>query len=75
MDWSRYGSYWPLADMPKNAIDVAIGDKADIASTCANVRMCLSGLLVHQFNHNPGPELYSGNTFEKDYSLQFFFPA
>jgi hypothetical protein len=27
----RYVRYWPKADMPKNAIDVAIGGKADMA--------------------------------------------
>jgi hypothetical protein len=28
---------WPKADMPKNAIDVAIGGKADMAYRNANV--------------------------------------
>jgi hypothetical protein len=30
--------FWPKADMPKNAIDVAIGGKADIPSCTAYVR-------------------------------------
>ena len=30
--------YWPKADMPKNAIDVAIGGKADMAYCTAHVR-------------------------------------
>ena len=29
-------AYWPLADMPKDAIDVAIGGKADMAFRLAN---------------------------------------
>jgi hypothetical protein len=33
------GSYWPEPDMPKNAIDVAIGGKADMAYCSANVRL------------------------------------
>ena len=30
---------WPKADMPKNAIDVAIGGKADMSWCGANVRL------------------------------------
>jgi len=30
--------FWPKADMPKNAIDVAIGGKADMAYCSANLR-------------------------------------
>ena len=30
---------WPKADMPKNAIDVAIGGKADM--TCCDAYVCL----------------------------------
>jgi len=29
--------FWPKADMPKNAIDVAIGGKADMAIALQNV--------------------------------------
>jgi hypothetical protein len=31
--------FWPIADMPKNAIDVAVGGKADIGRCTANVRL------------------------------------
>jgi|RhiMetStandDraft_8_1073273.scaffolds.fasta_scaffold05400_2 hypothetical protein len=34
----RNGSYWPKADMPKNAIDVAIGGKADMPFCAKYVR-------------------------------------
>jgi hypothetical protein len=30
--------YWPKADMPKNAIDVAIGGKADMG--CCTAYVC-----------------------------------
>ena len=30
--------FWPIADMPKDAIDVAIGGKADMAYCTAHVR-------------------------------------
>jgi hypothetical protein len=31
--------------------------------------------IARQFNHDLRPELYSGNTFENDNSLQLFFLA
>jgi len=36
---SSWFCLWPKADIPKNAIDVAIGGKADIPSCTAHVRL------------------------------------
>lgn len=61
-----------------------VGNLVCITPVAVRGRCCKSVRLIptnfrkgqaQQFNHDLRLELYSGNTFEKDDSLQFFFLA
>ena len=43
--------YWPKADMPKNAIDVAIGGKADMGWCSANVCIVKQSVATQQIGY------------------------
>jgi hypothetical protein len=52
--------FWRKADMPKNAIDVAIGGKADMAYCSANVRF-----MTHSGHSSRGVKTYLRCEYKK----------